>query len=52
MFYPVTANSSASNQPILVFLSCPQVSGNRQKAENKLHGYWWLHEENHDLASF
>ena len=25
------ANSSALNQPILVFLSCPQVSGNRQK---------------------
>ena len=25
------ANFSASNQPILVFLSCPEVSENRQK---------------------
>ena len=27
----VTANSNASNRPILVFMSCPQVSGNQQK---------------------
>ena len=30
-FSPVTASSSASNRPIMVFLSCPQVSGNWQK---------------------
>ena len=30
-FPPVTANPSASNRPILVFVSCPQVSGNWQK---------------------
>ena len=28
---PVIANFSASNRPTLVFLSCPEVSGNRQK---------------------
>ena len=30
-FSPVTANSSASNWPVLVFLSCPQASWNREK---------------------
>ena len=29
--YPVTANFSASNRLILVFLRCPDVSRNRQK---------------------
>ena len=31
IFSPVTANSSASNRAILVFLSCPQVSGKWKK---------------------
>ena len=52
LFSPVTADSSPSIRPMLVFLSCPQGYGNLQKIENKLYGCWWLHREFQSLVSF
>ena len=50
--FPVTTNSSASNRPILVFLSCPLKSGNQQKPKKKLMAAGGLTKNFQRLASF